>query len=182
MLFLNIKKLVLFTFVLCFAFTVNAGQNKDASIYIDNDFKSELLLEKSCEIVKGDECFIAIHVKNAKRLHSYSVKLSFNEDIVNFEEAARSTQIGEKAFLESDNGKIVAFLVFPKQNIVELAATLSGKENTVSGDGVLGYLTFRCIKNGNPEFKIVEIKLVDNKGVMDNITISSNINKLEKRK
>ena len=73
----------------------------------------------------------------------------------------------EIPFLESADGKIAAFLTVPGDGIVEIAATLTGKDNPVSGKGAAAYFNFQVIKKGFPQFRVKEIKLVTPDGTID---------------
>jgi hypothetical protein len=163
---LNVRTLVVI--VSAFISIASAGPNANARIYIDNDFRTAVIEPYGNAVSTGDTCFTSVHIDNAVELNSYSVKLQFDSSIVQFCDATAKKSFSEKPFLESSGGKM---LLLPNQkgNVTELAVTLKGLGFSVSGNGCLGYFTFKCIKNGNPAIIIKEAKLVDEKSVIDKI-------------
>jgi hypothetical protein len=146
----------------------NAGPNVNALVYLDNDFTTAGIEPDGKFVSLGDTIFIAAHIKEAVNLNSYSVKLQFDSSIVQYCNAAVKTSFVEKPFLELSGGQII---VLPHQqgNEAELAATLKGIGFSVSGNGCLGYSTFRCIRSGNPAIMIKNAKLVDGKSTIDKV-------------
>ena len=145
-----------------------AGPNVNARIYLDNDFRTAVIGPYGNTVSIGDTCFIAVYVDGAVGLNSYSVMVQFDTNIVKFCDATAKKSFSEKPFLESTGGQM---LVLPHQkgDVAELAATLKGTGLSVSGNGRLGYFTFKCIKNGNPGISIKEVTLFDVKSTIDKI-------------
>jgi hypothetical protein len=154
--------------ILAFISLASAGPNASAHVYLDNDFRTAVIEPYGKDVSIGDTCFIAVYIDGAVSLNSYSVKVQFDTSIVQFCDAAAQKSFSEKPFLESSGGQMIVVLN-RKGNIAELAATLKGIGLSVSGNGCLGYFTFKCIKNGNPAISIKEAKLVDEKSAIDKI-------------
>lgn len=162
--FLQIFLIALFSFSQV-AFT---GPNENASVYLDYDFRTAGV-ETSCDaIMPGDTCYIAVYVTNAVNLNCYSMKIGYDSSVVHFCTASEKISFTQKPFLESASGKMI-FISKNYGNEIEIAATIQGKETTVSGNGCIGYLIFKCALNGNPEFTITEAKLVDDKSKIDQV-------------
>lgn len=162
-------KLIIPFFVVFIHVYIFAGSNENAKVYLDYDYRTEVIDNEITYIESGEECCVALIVENAVALHSYSFKIKYTQDIIEFIDATKRISFSSKAFIESNNGKIAVFLPIPRENFIEIAVTLSGKEkqNTVFGKGVLGYLTFKCKKTGDPEINIKEVNLVDINGTLD---------------
>lgn len=144
----------------------SAGPNANARVYLDNDFRTVAIEPYGNPVSIGDTCFVAVRVDRAVDCNSYSVKLQFDSNIVQFRDAAVKKSFIEKPFLESSGGQMIV-LQHQKGDVAELAATLKGLDFSVSGNGCLAYFTFKCIKSGNPAIVIKEVKLVDGKSNID---------------
>ncbi len=142
-----------------------ADDSNEAQVFLDFNAKTQEVEPTPSGINEGEELCVAIIGENLKGLYSYSFKMQFDEEIVNFESAVKSLN-GETAFLESNGGKILAFMVKPKEGEVEVATTLKGvnPDTPVSGKGVMGVITFSGKAFGDPMIKVVEIKMVDING------------------
>ena len=114
-------------------------------------------------LIPGEKILVAVSARNIEHMHSYSVTCLFNPEVVTFTGASASLSPLTPAFLESANGKIAAFLAVPGKGSVEIAATQTGKDSTaaVSGNGILGYLSFKAVAAGNPGITISEARIVD---------------------
>jgi hypothetical protein len=165
---LNVRTTALFLTITLSAFVsiTVAGPNANAHVYLDYDFRTAAIEPCGNPVSTGDTCFVAVRIDGAVGLNSYSVKLQFDSNTVQFCDAAVKRSFTEKPFLESSGGQII---VLPHQrgNMAELAATIKGIGFYVSGNGCLAYFTFKCIQNGNPIIIIKEVKLVDGEGNID---------------
>lgn len=136
------------------------------AVLLDGNPETAGVSPPPASVIAGEKMIIAVTVENARNVHSYSVKLTFDPSIVTYEGAAARLSPLTPAFLESNNGAIAAFLPVAGDGVVEIAATQSG--NSVSrcatGSGTLGYLYFTARGNGNPQIIAAEARLVDGKG------------------
>ncbi len=140
-----------------------AGPNKSASVAVDLDGSTAAVSE-------GDAVTFAVVAKDVSDLHSYSVKIRYNAKVLEFKGAKKSAS-GQDCFIETAGGKLLTFLVNPKENEIEIAATLKGKAEgqTVNGNGALGVFSFEGISEGVSGIEIVEVKLLDSKGALDKV-------------
>ena len=117
-------------------------------------------------VIPGEKLLVAVTAGNIAYMHSYSVKCTFNPEVVAFEGAAAKLSPRTPAFLESKGGKIAAFFAVPGNGTVDIAATQTGRTpaTCVGGTGILGYLSFTAISKGNPGLSIVETRIVDPDG------------------
>jgi hypothetical protein len=158
--------------------TLNAfsgNSSKNAAVFIDGNPETEGISPPIQRVIEGEVFTIGVVIENAYNLHTYSFKCEFDTQVVHFNGAVAKLTPVSKAFLEQKNGSIAAFLSLPITNSIEIAATMSGNDpaQSVSGDGVLGFLTFTAKKNGNPALAISEVRLV----TPDGDTVSAKINK-----
>jgi hypothetical protein len=163
-----------FTFVVLFSANFNLAQSQVPSISIDGNPETEGISPAPKSIISGETFNIAVVVKNAQNLHSYSFKCQFDTQLVQFNGAVARLSPNTTAFLESNNGLIAAFLSIPGEGSIEIAATQSGNDSRkcVSGDGVLGYLSFTSKGNGDPGIALVEAHLVSPDGMPVKVKIS----------
>lgn len=98
----------------------------------------------------------AIEGTNLSQCHSYSVELLSTDSGVKLLEASSKNSPFERPFLEKNGGSIAAFLSFPKTNGLEIAAALKGSvlSQTISGNGILGYVYVQSHLSENPEIKV----------------------------
>jgi hypothetical protein len=132
------------------------------TVSIDGNPETEGISPPPQSVITGETFIIAVTARNVENLHSYSFKCQFDSRIVNFNNAVSKLSPLSTAFLETRNGSIAAFLALPSGGNAEIAATLSGNDSTkcVSGDGILGFLSFTAKVNGNPDITITDAQLV----------------------
>ncbi len=149
-----------------------AGPNKGASVAVDFNTSTIDVVTEAQVVAKGDTYTFAVVAKDISDLHSYSVKIRFNDKVLKFKEAEKKLSSRGDCFIETAGGKLLTFLVNPKDNTVEIAATLKGKakDNTVDGTGALGFFSFEGITDGPANIEIVEVKLLDSDGALDKFT------------
>lgn len=157
-------------FLISSIFTVVAGP--DPSICIDGDLKTTDRCEPVAYVTAGEPVLIGIMVKDVRSVHSFSIKVGYNSENMRFNESSKSASWRTPPFLESKGGKQAAFLTFPKNGEVEIAATSAGADSTTlaSGDGLLCVLKFTALKSGDPGFQINNAGLLDLHGKSIQIT------------
>jgi hypothetical protein len=161
--------LVIFTVVL---FAGNSAA-EPPRVLLDGNPASREIAPVATSVIQGEIIMVSIRAENVEQMHSYSVKCSFNADIVSFEGASATLSPLSPPFLESANGKTAAFIAVPGNGTVEIAATQTGKnsETAVSGSGILGYLSFKAVAGGNPGITITEARIVDPEGTATSASV-----------
>lgn len=158
---------LLYTILLA-AVTTHGAYAQSPTVTLDGNPETEGISPVTSSVIPGEKVLIAVSVAQVQNMHSYSVKCTFDANVVAFEGAAAKLSPLTPAFLESQNGKIAAFLPVPGNGFVEIAATQTGKDpaSSVSGSGILGFLSFTAKKGGNPRIVITEARLVDPEGIV----------------
>ena len=135
-------------------------------VLLDGNPATQGIAPVTTSVIPGEAVLVAVYAENSERMHSYSVKCSFNPEIVTFESGAATLSPLTPAFLESAGGKTAAFLAIPGKGTVEIAATQTGNNPAaaVTGSGILGYLSFKAVTGGNPGIALNEARLVDPEG------------------
>ncbi|HEX2957216.1 MAG TPA: hypothetical protein VHO70_10305 [Chitinispirillaceae bacterium] len=161
-----LRLFVFIVFVLLPLSVFSRNNSKNATIFIDGNPETEGISPAASHVIEGEVVIIAVVAENMTNLHTYSFKCQFDTQIVHFNGAVAKMSPSSTAFLEKNNGSIAAFLSFPDTNCVEIAATLSGKDPTecVSGDGVIGFLSFVAKRNGNPKLMLNSARFVTPEG------------------
>lgn len=164
----NHPKSLFFIVLLLLSFNVfPRNSSKIATVTIDGNPETEGISPPLRRVIQGEIFTIAVCVENVQNLHTYSFKCQFDTQVVQFNRAVAKLTPSSPAFIEKNNGSIAAFLSLPDTNSIEIAATMSGKDTTqcVSGNGVLGFLSFTAKKAGNPSLAIIDVRLVTHDGV-----------------
>lgn len=172
----SLPKSLFFIVIVLFSLSAfSRNSSKNAIITIDGNPETEGISPPLQRVIAGEVFTVAVVVENVKDLHSYSFKCRFDTQVVTFNRAAAKLTPSGKALLEQKNGTIAAFLPLPDSNSIEIAATMSGKDTTqsVSGKGVLAFLSFTAKQAGNPALSITEIRLV----TPDGVTIPAEVTK-----
>ena len=153
---------------LLIAAVTNGADLQIPSVTLDGNPETEGISPVTTSVIPGEKLLVAITGSQVLNMHSYSVKCAFDTEVVAFEGAVAKLSPFTPAFLESNNGKIAAFLSIPGNGFVEIAATQTGKDpaSSVSGSGILGYLSFSSKKSGNPRIIITEARIVDPEGTV----------------
>jgi hypothetical protein len=156
--------LPLFIWVLCCLTTGVNGQTP--SVALDGNPETPGISPVSSWVIPGERLMIAVTARQIQAMHSYSVKCSFDIKVVRFDGAVAKLSPLTPAFLETGDGKMAAFLSIPGKHSVEIAATQSGNDpqTAVSGDGILGFLSFTAKAEGNPHIIITEARIIDPQG------------------
>lgn len=167
--------LFFFVFVLFSLNVFSRNSAKNAVILIDGNPETDGISPPLERVIEGEVFTIAVVAENVRDLHTYSFKCQFDTQIVHFNRAVAKLTPSSTAFLEQNKGSIAAFLSLPDTNSIEIAATMSGKDSTqtVSGNGILGFLCFTAKKSGDPALLINDVRLVTDDGV----TIPAEISK-----
>ena len=165
------KKLMSMFLALGLCSIVFAGPNKAASVAVDYNHETIEVVTEAPKAVEGGKYTFAVIVNDVSDLHSYSVKIKYDEKVLEFADAKEKLTSND-CFIETGGGKLLTFIVNPKVNEVEVATALKGKgENvTVSGTGALAYFYFNGIAEGSAEIEVVEVKLLDSEGALDKLT------------
>jgi hypothetical protein len=162
-------------FILCIFFLPLSAQT--ATVALDGDCAISGVSPVTTSVIEGEKIVVCIVANSVENMHSYSVKISFDPNIVSFENASAKLSPLTPAFIESKGGKCAAFIAIPNdtENGVEIAATQAGKNSstTVSGNGVLGYCIFTAKMKGDPKINIIEARLVDPEGISTFAVIGS---------
>lgn len=153
-------------FVILLLVTIGTPFAQTPVVSLDGSPETEVISPAPGAVIAGENILVAVTVRNAHTLHSYSVKCLFDAQIVVFNGAVARLSIGTPAFLETRHGHLAAFLSIPGDGVAEIAATQAGKDTSTcaEGDGILGYLSFTAKTKGNPHIKIAEARLVDPDG------------------
>ena len=136
------------------------------TVMLDGNPETAGISPAPASVIAGEKLTIAVTVENARNVHSYSVKLTFDPGIVSFDGAAAGLSPQTPAFLESNKGRIAAFLPVAGNGTVEIAAAQSGQDPALcaAGSGTLGYLYFTARSSGNPRITVTEARLIDVNG------------------
>ncbi len=161
------NSLLFIVFVLLSLNVFSRNSSKNAIVSIDGNPEIEGISPPLQRVIRGEVFIVAVVVENVQNLHTYSFKCQFDTQTVHFNSAVAKLTPTQTAFLEQKSGSIAAFLSLPDTNSIEIAVTMSGKDTTrsVSGSGVLGYLSFTAKKSGNPKLSISDVHLVTPDGV-----------------
>lgn len=165
----NHHKSLLFIVILLLSFDVSSrNSSRPATVIIDGNPETEGISPPLNRVIQGEIFTIAVIVENVQNLHTYSFKCQFDSQVVQVSSVTAKLSPSSKAFIEKNNGSLAAFLSLPGINSIEVAVTMSGKDTTqsVSGNGVLGFLAFTAKKAGNPSLAISDIRLVTPDGVI----------------
>lgn len=164
------------------ALFTSAGPNRQSTIQLDFDAKTTVIDSPVLSITNGSSSVISIIMGNLISLHSYSIKITYDPDIVRFDGAQKSLFIRETSVLESKGGSIAAFLAIPGPGSVEIAVTQAGKVKsaTASGSGIAACMKFTALKNGDPKIRVTEALLVNENGEVDSCKVG-NVNQEQPR-
>ncbi len=135
-------------------------------VTLDGNVAIEGISPVPVSVIPGEKLLIGIVADHVADLHSYSVRISFDPAIVLFDGAVAKLSPLQPAFLESQKGKLAAFLSVPGNGCVEIAATQAGKDPAASGygTGILGYVSFIARDKGDPRITATEARLVNPEG------------------
>jgi len=153
--------------------TVFAGPNKNASAALDYDVTTPSVESALPQMPVGTRMTVGAVGHNLEGVHSYSLRVTYNSDVVQFVNGAKSLSILTPSFLESRGGKTIAFLVMPEDSSVEIASTMAGKDPAlcVGGNGILAYIQFSVIGKGKPDIQLSYVKVVTADGLVDEVTL-----------
>lgn len=163
-----------FHVVVCFTILLLKNTSAETPrVLLDGNPAGQGIAPVTTTVIPGEKILVAVCAENVELMHSYSVKCSFNSDIVVFEGGAATLSPLTPAFLESAKGKIAAFLAIPGNGTVEIAATQTGKNPAaaVTGSGILGYLSFTAKAGGDPGIALIDARLVDPEGTTTIATV-----------
>lgn len=167
------KILVIALVVLLFhSFSALCGPNSSARIIIDYDAYSQLLDEECPDMGEDSEIVLSVIIKGVTDLDGYALLVAFNSEALSFVSAKKSLSgTGTRAFLESNGGKVGGFIVIEGEGKVDIAVSLIGtdRKQAPDGSGVIVYLHFKRIKEGECGIKIVEAELIDSGLLVDKI-------------
>jgi len=160
-------------FVLGAIFVAAAGPNKDASLALDYNGATEAL-DNQLEIPRAGETFwIAVVIQDARDLDSYSLRLSYNAEAMQFVSAYPAYPLGEgRSFLESAGGSCAGQIVKSGQGVVEIASSIKGdlRKHAPDGDGVLACLRFKALSGAPPSIVLKNARLIDPSMAIDEIS------------
>jgi hypothetical protein len=167
----SLQQLARAILVLCFAWAATLAQQP--AVLLDGNPETSGISPAPRSVIAGELLTIAIAVENARSVHSYSVKIAFDPRIVRFEGAVARLAPLAPVFLESNGGRMAAFLPVAGDSMVEIAATQSGNDPLLaaSGSGIIGYLHFTGRCHGNPAIRATEALLVDGGGTIESALI-----------
>lgn len=158
--------------LLLHSITALSGPNSGARIIIDYDANSALLDEECPDMGEESDIVLSILIKGVNDLDGYALLVSYNPEALSFISAKkRISGTGQRAFLESNGGKVGGFIVIEGEGKVDIAVSLIGtdRKEAPDGDGVLAYMQFKRIKEGNCGIKIVEAEVIDSGLITDKI-------------
>ena len=159
---MSLFKLIVSTFIASTSL-ISSAIASEPVISISGDQKTYLACEKIPFVSKGTILMVPVTIENIAKTHSYSFTIQFDDKVVSFDGASKSSGWRTPGFLETCGGNIAAFLTCPKENKIEIATTVSGNDSLtmVSGNGILAVLKFTAMTDGDPSFKIIKAKFLD---------------------
>lgn len=111
------------------------------------------------QVNAGQEFNVSVNIAGAQQVYGASFKLMFDPQA--FEVVSENnTAIIPGAFFEGEPGFTLKNTVDAENGIIDYALTLMQPAEPVSGDGILGTVTFRALKDSETTISAVEASLV----------------------
>jgi hypothetical protein len=158
--------------LLCCSLPALGGPNASARIVIDYDAYTPLIDDECPDMGEESDIVLSVLIRGVKDLDGYALLVSYNKETLSFVSAKkRVSGTGQRAFLEENGGRAGVFLVKPGEGSADIAASLIGtdREEAPDGDGIIAYVQFKRIKEGNCGIKIAEAEVIDSGLITDKI-------------
>lgn len=151
-----------------------AGPNTNANLEIDYDIYTEMVDNEIPDEGIESEIVIAIIANNVKDLDGYSFLMEYDPEVLSFVWAKNKMPgINNTPFLESQGGKLGAFIVKTNKNSIDIASSMIGKNPNESpdGKGVLAYLKFKRVNIGDGKIRLKDVHFIDSFMNLDKVVM-----------